>query len=230
MIISHSRKFVFIKSRKTAGTSLEAALSNQCGGDDVVTPLGDFDFNRDETGQWVHRAMNHGGYQQHDPAIAIRDRLGEPRWSDYFKFSIARNPWDRVVSLFTWRTRNGPATRPGAAAAGGAPGQGEDLGEIRRRFAEYVRGDWETNDAFYVIDGRLCVDFVIRYEQLATDVLEICRRIGIAPIELPRLKTGFRPGKYRYADYYDDATRAIVAERHANDIRFFGYRFERAGQ
>jgi hypothetical protein len=172
--------------------------------------------------------MNHAGFQQHDPAAAIRAGLGEPRWSEYFKFSITRNPWDRVVSLFTWRTRNDPDLKPGAAT----PGRGDracDLREIRRRFTEYVRGEWETNDAFYIIDNELCVDFVIRYEQLAGDVLEVCRRVGIPAIELPRLKAGFRPGQYRYVDYYDDTTRAIVAERHSNDLRLFGYRFDLAG-
>lgn len=58
MNISHSRRFIFIKSRKTAGTSLEAALSTQYSGSNVVTPLGNVEFNRDETGQWVSRAMN----------------------------------------------------------------------------------------------------------------------------------------------------------------------------
>ena len=47
MIISHSRRFIFIKSTKTAGTSVEAALSNFCERDDVVTPLGDYRHNRD---------------------------------------------------------------------------------------------------------------------------------------------------------------------------------------
>ena len=38
MIISHTHKFILLKSLKTAGTSIEAALSQACGGQDVVTP------------------------------------------------------------------------------------------------------------------------------------------------------------------------------------------------
>ena len=39
MIISKSNKFVFIKGRKVAGTSIEAGLSMLCTSDDILTPI-----------------------------------------------------------------------------------------------------------------------------------------------------------------------------------------------
>ena len=39
MIISHKHKFIFVKTRKTAGTSLEIGLSEHCGAQDVITPI-----------------------------------------------------------------------------------------------------------------------------------------------------------------------------------------------
>src|SRR5262245_66480011 len=43
MIVSHAHKFIFLKTKKTAGTSIELALSELCGPDDVITPLAEVD-------------------------------------------------------------------------------------------------------------------------------------------------------------------------------------------
>jgi hypothetical protein len=39
MILSHEHKFIFLRTKKTAGTSIELALSELCGPDDIITPL-----------------------------------------------------------------------------------------------------------------------------------------------------------------------------------------------
>lgn len=39
MIISHKHRFIFIKTRKTAGTSIEISLARYCGPDDIITPI-----------------------------------------------------------------------------------------------------------------------------------------------------------------------------------------------
>ncbi|WP_293150922.1 hypothetical protein [Okeania sp. SIO2C9] len=39
MIISYRYKFIFLKTKKTAGTSVEISLSRFCGDDDVITPI-----------------------------------------------------------------------------------------------------------------------------------------------------------------------------------------------
>jgi hypothetical protein len=224
VIISHSHRYIFIKSEKTAGTSVEAALSRHCTGNDVVTPLGDYWFNRDERGEWIHNAMNADGFSQHDPAAEVKQKVAPEIWEGYFKFSITRNPWDRVVSWFSWEARNKPALRP-TRRWYHRLGVVDEFRETAKLFHRFVAGEWTTNDRFYVLDDKLCVDFVMRYEHLTEDLAEVCRRVGLPPTELPHLKSGLRKGGRGYVEYYDEPSKAIVAERHRNDIRLFGYKF-----
>lgn len=231
MIISHSHKFIFIKSEKTAGTSLEAALSGYCSGDDIVVPINDFRHNRNEKGEFIHQSMNadeeYRRIGQHVEAQTIRRKVSDEVWNDYFKFSIIRNPWDRTVSDFYWKRRQDPAINPRKRFYHHLGVPFNELAQIRKLFAEFVRSDdLENNDRFYILDDRLCVDFVIRYENLSEDVREVCNRIGLPSIELPHLKTGFRQKRHHYSEYFDEESKAIVAEKHKNDIRLFGYEFE----
>src|SRR5262245_48596163 len=39
MILSLEHKLIFLRTKKTAGTSIELALSELCGPDDIITPL-----------------------------------------------------------------------------------------------------------------------------------------------------------------------------------------------
>lgn len=230
MIISHTHKYIFLKSEKTAGTSIEAALSQHCGAEDMVTPLGDYWFNRDERGQWIHSSMNAEGFSQHDPASEVKRKVPADVWSGYFKFSIARNPWDRVVSLFSWEARNRPALKPARRFYHRLGVPFDEFRETKRIFQDFVAGDWKTNDRFYLIDGELCVDFIVRYEHLDEDLGRVCARVGLPALALPHLKGGLRKEERTYVDYYDDASRQIVAQRHENDIRLFGYEFQETAE
>jgi hypothetical protein len=226
MIISHSHKFIFIKSHKTAGTSVEAALTEYCSGNDIVTPLLDYSFNRNERGEWIHHSMNANDFHQHDDALTIKSKLPAEIWDNYFKFSITRNPWDRAVSFFSWEKRRNPALSPQKRFYHHLGIPFDDLGQTRELFSKYIKGNWTNNDRFYLIDDQLCVDFVIRYEHLADDFRKVCNLTGVPTKELPHLKSGMRKRKHHYSEYFDAESQAVVAERHKNDIRLFGYEFE----
>jgi hypothetical protein len=101
----------------------------------------------------------------------------------------------------------------------------DEFKATRDLFRTFVAGDWKTNDRFYLRNGDLCVDFVVRFERLADDLAEVCRRVGLPAVTLPHLKSGLRKGGHSYRDYYDADTKAAVAERHQQDIRLFGYEF-----
>ncbi len=117
MIVSHRHKLIFIKTKKTAGTSFEIALSKFLDDDDIVTPIVEpederkreelgfkgprnFIMSADETrnGKKV-RFFNHIGAQP------LRRALPAKMWS-YDKVSILREPHDCIVSWYHYATRN----------------------------------------------------------------------------------------------------------------------------
>ncbi|UOQ84351.1 hypothetical protein [Gracilibacillus salinarum] len=88
MIISHKHKFIFIKTRKTAGTSIEISLSRYCGDQDIITPISPKDEKiRKKLGkqpQHYHKLYNHMRAQQ------IKKFVGEEIWKDYYTFCFDR--------------------------------------------------------------------------------------------------------------------------------------------
>ena len=199
MIVSHRHRFIFLKTRKTAGTSLEIHLSQCCGDEDIVTP-----FGVPEPG---HRPRNHEGCYNHMTAAEIRARIGHGAWNDYFKFCFERNPWDKVVSHYFF-----------------VKGR-QDLPDLR--FEDFIaQGGFPVDSPAYRLDGAVAMDRIGRYETLGGDIADICMRLGIpAPDPLPHAKAHYRDSQAAYRDFYDAGRRAVVAQAFAWEIAQFGYGF-----
>ena len=128
MIASFSRNFIFLKTRKTAGTSVECVLSAWCTDEDIcttITPVDEMERHRfggaprnfstrpdleedmrqairdgDIDRIWaVRREMkDHVVHYNHMPAAEVRRALPD-LWERAFKFCVERHPYEKVVSL-----------------------------------------------------------------------------------------------------------------------------------
>jgi hypothetical protein len=232
MIISHEHKFIFIKTKKTAGTAIEAALSKLCGPADVITPYRE-ESEQERKGlspqnyriehprkpkrplwrkllgrpeRYYHQSV---GFYEHMPAWRVRAYVGEEVWRGYYKFAFDRNPWDRQVSWYFYKTKS-KWRRPSFD-----------------RFMEDRRRAYVTNYEQYTMDGALVVDFVGRYESLDADLNKVLKQIGIErPLEVPRTNVNRdREGISDYHKLYTDRTRVIVETWYAPEIALLGYGF-----
>ena len=228
MILSHEHKFIFLRTKKTAGTSIELALSELCGPDDVITPLTREDEAR-RAGRrgaqnwrlhswwksprllksaWFKFSAKDYGFYNHMKAEEMRAHIDPAVWRSYFKFAFERNPWDRQVSLYYHRYREE---------------------NDRPDFATFIHKDKKAhinNFGVYSIDGNLAVDFLGRFETLEKDLRFALEHVGLSTAEaLPDAKTRFRPGSVPYRDHYDEETRNIVADWYASEIKLLGYEF-----
>jgi hypothetical protein len=150
----------------------------------------------------------------HATALEVRQGFAK-EWDGFFKFCFVRNPYERAVSDYRWRTRNVT---------------GVSFLEFLRRMENPERPDPErvvpvpaSNWSIYTIDDRLAVDFAGRYERLIADFASVCERVAIS-FQAERFPTARQSGLSDYRDYYGAEEGRLVRSLFGNEIEFFGYR------
>lgn len=210
MVISDRYRFLFVHIPKSAGTSCAAALR-------AGLPWWERPQFQTRRGS-KHRTLTEG------LEIISRPRslpFASPPQT-YLTFAFVRNPWDRIVSVFHYLQK----TR---GAAGGIPESFQAFVrciEQRDPAVESLRS--MRSQCSYLTDrqGNLAVDIVGRFESLAEDFDAIVRRIGLKT-RLPHVNASRHEP---YTSYYDDWSREVIAERFADDILEFGYRYDGTAQ
>jgi Sulfotransferase family len=232
VIVSHQLRLIFVKTRKTASTSVEIALSRYTGRKDIITPVIDQDeaLRREEGGHgpqhyrvpWLSlratdlsemartlrrpRILNN-----HTPASVIIKTVGQHVWDDYTTFTVERNPWDRAVSLYYFMHDKNSREAPSFS-----------------QFLKESPPGHLSNFHLYAIDGKIAVDRVVRYEDLLIGLADIWTSVGIRdPVELPHSKGQFRPSATRdYRTMFTDDDAELVARVCQPEIEAYGYSFE----
>jgi hypothetical protein len=229
VIISHRHKFIFLKTKKTGGTSIEIALSRLCGPEDVITRISPPDeelrqelgfpgpqntaLPADQVGLGARALAALRGraleFYNHAPAEFVRRHVSPAVWDGYFKFSFERDPYDKAISRYYWSNRDRKELPP--------------LTEYLEREREMQLSNW----SIYAIGDRVATDFVGRYENLAEDLRTALRRVGITEaVELPRTKAGTRSDRRHYSELLDARARARIEKVCARELAAFGYRWQ----
>ncbi|MEO8668815.1 MAG: sulfotransferase family 2 domain-containing protein [Bauldia sp.] len=230
MLISHRYRFIFLKTEKTASTSILRALRAIVRETDTLLPadqktrarllrehgsLDGFSFEARATGR---RRLLPGliGLHRHARAKDVRAFIGPKLFDDYLVVTSERNPWDRQVSLYAHRHREKSGFRLASFD--------RDMRSPLYNFFHYNR---LNNWSIYTINETVCADLVIRYENLAEDFRVFLNRVGI-PLEkaaLTNARASERPRDHDYRQLYSPASQALVAGWYRREIDRFGYTF-----
>ena len=205
MLVSDSRKLIFVHIQKTGGVTVNNLLREHI--PDVRSILA-----------------------RHEFASRGVDELDA--WDEYFKFAFVRNPWDRLVSWYVMVTT---VRRPGNELGRYAHDNSSTFEEFIHNCTDEIeirKGvcySFTHNQLDYVTDeeGNLLVDFIGRLEYFDKDVREVFRRISIDLDKIPRDN---RSDHRHYSAYYTPETEMIIRDRFKRDIEYFGYEFEWAPQ
>lgn len=250
MIVSHQHRFVFLKTAKTAGTSIEVLLRRFCGPDDIITPITPIDeqaplaeglaprnyaadpaleraycdhvaAGRLDEALACHRHAT--PFFNHMSATALRARLGEALLRDYFVFTVERHPYDRAISRGAFDLGLA-AYRTGQTSS---PEPDAVIARIRQRIAAGARNDF-SNWYIYAIDDRVAADAVIFYEHMHDGLETVLSRLGLGgridvAASLPHFKGGIRPDGLTRAMLPQDC-RTAIRRFCAREFETFGYK------
>jgi hypothetical protein len=195
-MINSELKCIFIHINRCGGKSIEKALWN-------IEP-------------------SHGS-SDHRTIKGLQRIMKKKIINSYFKFTICRNPWDRIVSLYNYYKRvvyddvieNKYITE-------------ESLLSFRN-FCYHVR-DNQTKlcptQLSYIlgIDGKPKMDFIGRLENIGDDWKNICEKLEIN-IKLPHLNKSKRWWNIKkYKKYYDRDLTNVIKTIYKDDIDFFNYK------
>ena len=161
-----------------------------------------------------------GAKFQHKTALEKISELGWDVWNQKFTFAFVRNPWDKVVSQYHYRSRTNKTNlrdnpvefRQWVRLAYGE--KAPQYYDHPKMFQPQL--DWISDES-----GKVLVDFVGRFESFQQDFEEACRRLH-RTVNLPHLKKSERRS---YREYYDDETRDIIQTWYQKDIDHFGYKY-----
>lgn len=209
MLISESHRFLFVKVHKTAGTSITQALRP------IALAPSASPLNKLASDLGLSRDWRHHYYRPHAPLSHAERVLPEATFRSLFKFAFVRNPWDRLVSWYSFILQTPGHRRH--RRVGRLP---SFEAFVQKELANPRRSQWWMLTRS---DGRLGLDFIGRFETLERDMATVCRELGIDCPPLPRSKSSsHRP----YQEYYSPALAQLVGERWRREIDEFGYRFD----
>src|SRR5437764_6696808 len=151
MLCSHKKKFIYLKTKKTAGTSIEVFFERFCSPPELYVQSRARDELITDDGIIGSRGdVASSRFFNHMRAAKVRELLGNEVWSTYYKFCAIRNPFDKVVSSFWMKLNEIERWRLHTAS----------FELVRKNFFEFCSNpfNFPIDKDVFMIDGVVAVD------------------------------------------------------------------------
>lgn len=202
-MISIKNNFLFVHIPKTAGNTIQIILK-EYSEDEIVTSSNQDGINRFDLHSKKYQLSKHSKLKEY------KYELENELYKKLFKFTIVRNPWDRMISFYF------------------SPHRGQIKWD-RNKFIKFVKETPSVNS--FLSLGFLNnfgsrpfnnIDFFLRFENLDQDFQKLCDELGIKRTKIPH--SNISDHKH-YSYYYDKKLVELVSNRFSSEIKYFGYNY-----
>lgn len=207
MIVSHKYRFIFIKTKKTAGTSVESYLSQFCGEDDIIAPheylagqnytglfnpLTDLRYylknGKNDLIDLMYNLRNeqngHGRFYTLKRLVHLREGVQYHQHLPALivKSRVGRDVWD---NYFKFCFERNPYDKVLSHYCHKCVELNKTI-DFDDFMSDPVYWQWPANHLLYSdFSGNVMVDYVGYYENLKDDLWKVLERLGIPMGELP---------------------------------------------
>lgn len=214
MIISPSRKYIFVHIPKTGGTALSLALEARAKADDIL--IGD----TPKAVKRRARVKKLAGDRRLGKHATLADIDGMPEvgaLEGYFIVTLVRNPWDRMVSYYHWLREQGFKHRAVELA------KAHDFSGFLNHAETVAANGAETYGGYVRVAGKELQTCFVRLEALNEDIQQFETHLGFK-LDIPHVNRSDRHADW--CEYYSQADAELVGRMYAEDIKRFGYTFD----
>lgn len=210
-LVSLDHNLIFLKTRKTAGTSIETDLSQRLEPRAIVTPI-----FPPMPGHEARNYQNEQGeplYFNHMHGRLVRDRLGAEKFNSMTRICVEREPVRKCISYFHMM-RNSALHNPDGA--------------YQHSWDEFVEaGDFPIDLDMYseVKEGRRVslVTHILRHDRLEVELPALLADLGIPDFILKsRAKSEYSRNVLITPDQVTPAQRARIENAYRETTQFLG--------
>lgn len=241
VLISHKHHFIFTKTFKTGGSTVEKYFQQFC----LPDHLAGINFNEFYEGSEGIVGKRGGNrkpdkWHSHISAEKLKNQVNEEVWNKYFKFTIVRNPFTKLISAYfflkelerrsdfskklknriKWHFPLKPEFYP--------PYVIDHPEKDIPNFQKWLKkGAFWDDKLVFRINAEICVDYVMKVERLEEEIQTICKKLNLPfnPDQIPKAKSRVKPSWAKPALFYNDEMMKLVKEKYEFELKEFGYEF-----
>ena len=232
-IVSYLNNYIFIKTKKTGGTTVEMTLAPSCGPQDVITPLNGPEellrgkgeplcrnfassqevetslraamIAKDRSAPLIRKRVDkNSDFFTHMTAADVKRLVAPDFWDQSTKITIERHPYEKAVSRAYFNYQNDQPFE-----------QYLDTVVSEGRYASY---------RFYTVEGKVVVDDFLKLETLHEDLTRVGKKLGVSiPDQLVHAKGRRRIDKRPAREILTSAQKDKIYEVCQLEFDLLGY-------